>query len=89
MLGDERVPHVTERRRYVVKQVTSSPAWSGTLRSIGCKHLASAEALFDRQAEDWETDTYSALLLIDREDRKVLRSVGSGDPDKTATYFGW
>jgi len=89
MLGDKRLPRVPERRRYVVKSVTSWPGWTGTLRCIGCKHLTSAEVLFDRQAEEWEADPSTALLLIDREDRKVLRSVGSSDPDKTASYFGW
>ena len=75
------------RRRYVVKSVTSSPAWSGTVWGYGCKHLASAEALFERQAS--EVDAYSALLLIDREERKVLRSKGTNDPVKTASNFGW
>ncbi len=38
-------------RRFVVKMVTrGSPAWSGTLWAYGCKHLASAEALFERRA---------------------------------------
>jgi hypothetical protein len=77
------------RRRYVVKQVTSTPAWTGTLRCISCKHLASAETLFERQAEEWEPDPYSALLLIDWQEKKVLRNVGSKDPEKTAAYFGW
>jgi hypothetical protein len=49
--------------------------------------LASAEALFERQAS--EVDAYSALLLIDREERKVLRSKGTNDPVKTASNFGW
>jgi hypothetical protein len=75
-------------RRFVVKMVTmGSPAWSGTVWTKGCKHLASAEALFARKVE--EVESGDALLLIDRERRKVLRSVGSSDPEKTAAWFGW
>jgi hypothetical protein len=75
-------------RRFVVKMVTmGSPAWSGTVWATGCKHLASAEALFARKTV--EVASGDALLLIDRQQRKVLRSVGSSDPEKTAARFGW
>jgi hypothetical protein len=75
------------RRRYLVSMVTmGSPAWSGTIWAVGCKHLGSAEALFARKAG--EVDNGDALLLIDREQRKVLRSVGSSDPEKTVAWFG-
>ena len=74
-------------RGYVVKMVTmGSPAWSGTLWAIGCKHLSSAEALFSRRAP--EIGPGDALLLIDREEQKVLRSVGTSDPAKTIGWFG-
>jgi len=80
-----------ERRRYIVKEVTSSPAWMGTLWGVGCRHLASAEALFARKVEASKVDRMegsSALLLIDRVEGKVLRSVGSTDPVTTARSFG-
>jgi hypothetical protein len=60
---------------------------AGTVWGYGCKHLASAEALFDRQAG--EVDALTALLLIDRDERKVLRSKGTNDPVTTANNFGW
>src|SRR3954452_4379745 len=62
-----------------------SPGWSGTLWAIGCKHLSSADALFSRRAS--EVEPGDALLLIDREEKKVLRSLGSSDPEKTAEWF--
>ena len=75
-------------RRYVVKMVTrGSPGWSGTLWGCGCKHLRSAEALFERRAG--EVGPGDGLLLIDRQERKVLCSEGSDDPVKTANWFGW
>jgi hypothetical protein len=74
-------------RRYVVKMVTSSPAWTGTVWGYGCARLSSAEALFQRKVVD--VVPCSALLLIDREERKVIRSTGTDDPVKTAIYFGW
>lgn len=75
------------RRRYTVKYVTSTPAWTGTVWAYGCKHLASAEALFDRRAD--EVSAVSALLLLDNEEKKILRSKGSDDPVRTAQYLGW
>ena len=80
-----------KRRRYTVKEVTSSPAWTGILWSVGCRHLASAEALFARKVEASKADGMegsSALLLIDRVEGKVLKSVGSPDPVTTARLFG-
>jgi hypothetical protein len=80
-----------ERRRYIVKEVTSSPGWTGTLWGIGCSKLTSAEALFARKVEQNKADgmqNSSALLLIDRLERKVLKSEGSKDPIKTARFFG-
>jgi hypothetical protein len=74
-------------RRFVVKAVTSTPAWTGTLWAVGCKNRASAEALFDRKAT--EVSSGDALLLLDRQERVVVRSVGTTDPVKTAAYFGW
>ena len=64
--------------------VTSSPAWTGTLWTVGCKHLSSAEALFERKRTNGD-----AMLLVDRETGKVLRSVGFEDPEQGARYFGW
>jgi hypothetical protein len=75
-------------RQFIVKAVASTPAWTGTLWAIGCKHLASAEALFDRKAADM-SDGGAALLLIDRQERVVVRSVGAIDAAKVADYFGW
>lgn len=76
-------------RRYVVKMVTSSPGWTGTVWAFGCKHLASAQALFHRRSSECEAGDGSALLLIDRDEGKVLQSVGTNDPEKTAHYFGY
>jgi hypothetical protein len=74
------------RRRYVVKMVTTSPGWTGTCWAFGCKHLDSAEALFARASAE---ASGGALLLLDREERRVIRSIGCTDPVKTADYFGW
>jgi hypothetical protein len=71
------------KRRYLVKAVASSPMWTGTLWATACKHLFSAEALFERKLEDDD-----AMLLIDRQERKVLRSVGFEDPDQGVRFFG-
>ena len=65
------------RRRYVVKMVTSWPGWTGTVWAYGCKHLASAEALFERREIEVSPGSYSALLLIDRQEQQVLRSKGT------------
>jgi hypothetical protein len=75
-------------RRYVFKFVTrGSPAWSGKVWAIGCKHLASAEALFDRRRH--EVEPGDALLLIDREAQAVLRAEGTPEPEKVANWYGW
>jgi hypothetical protein len=71
------------KRRYLVKAVASSPMWTGTLWATACAHLSSAEALFERKLEDGD-----AMLLIDREERKVLRSVGFKDPEQGMRFFG-
>ena len=71
-------------RRYVVKMVTSWSGWTGTVWAYGCKHLASAEALFARQEVEVSPGDYSALLLIDRQEHQILRSKGTKDPVKTA-----
>ena len=75
---------VTMRRRYVVKLVTNWPGWSGTVWGYGCKHLASAEALYARHED--EVDSFSTLVLLDREQGKVLRCKGA-DPIRAAQYF--
>ena len=75
-------------RRFVVKMVTrGSPGWSGTLWAYGSKHLVSAEALFERRES--EVGHCDRLLLIDREERKILRAKGCEDPVRTANWFGW
>jgi hypothetical protein len=74
-------------RRFVVKAVTSTPIWTGTLWAVGCKKLASAEALFDRKVA--EVSHADALLLLDQQERVVVRSAGAIDPVKAAAYFGW
>ena len=71
------------QRRYLVKAVTSSPVYSGTVWAIACTKLSSAEALFERKLEAGDP-----MLLIDREAGKVLRSVGFDDPERGARYFG-
>jgi hypothetical protein len=38
--------------------------------------------------KQWKSEAAMVLLLIDRERKKVLRSVGSSDPKKTAAWFG-
>jgi hypothetical protein len=82
----DKAEGLTMRRRYVVKLVTESPAWSGTVWGYGCKHLASAEALFARHED--EVDSSSALVLLDREQGKVLRCKGA-DSTRAAQYFGF
>jgi hypothetical protein len=77
------------RRRYVVKMVTSWPGWTGIVWAYGCKHLASAEALFERREVEVSPGSYSALLLIDRQEQQILRSKGTNDPVKTAGLSGW
>jgi hypothetical protein len=75
-------------RRFLVKMVTwGSPRWSGTLWAYGCKHLVSAEALFERREND--VGSGGGLLLIDRQEGKILRAMGSDDPVMTANWFGW
>jgi hypothetical protein len=56
--------------------------------ALGCRLQTSisAEPLFARKAA--EVGSGDGLLLIDREQKKVLRSVGSSDPKKTAAWFG-
>lgn len=78
-----------EGRRYVVKLVSTSPAWTGIIWSVACKHFTSAERLYERHASKIDPGSGSALLLMDRHARKVVRSVGSTDPKKTAIWFGW
>ena len=50
------------------------------------KRVSSAEALFARKAA--EVGNGDGLMLIDREQKKVVRSVGSSDPKKTTAWFG-
>ena len=76
------------QRRYVVKEVTSTPHWSGCLWGTGCKHLWSAIRLYERKLKEFD-DSGSALLLLDRVKRRVVRSAGTADPKKEADYFGW
>ena len=74
-----------------MKEVTASPAWTETLRGVGCNHLVSAETLFARKAAANKAagiEGSTALLLIDRVEGKVLKSVGSPDPVTTARSFG-
>ena len=66
------------RRRYLVRGLAESPAWSGTLWAYACVKLASAELLFERKRAEGGFDV---LELVDREDRnertgeyRVLRS---------------
>jgi hypothetical protein len=89
MSSHELLGNIMAARRYVVKMVTSSPAWTGTVWAFGCKHLASAQALFHRRSGDVEAGDCSALLLIDRDEGKVLQSVGTNDPEQTVSYFGF
>lgn len=73
-------------RRYVVKLITSgSPAWSGVLWGVGCKYLQSAEILFERRKTQLADG--DALLLIDRQEKIVLKAAGTSDPAKTADWF--
>jgi len=76
-------------RQFVVTFVTTSPMWTGTVRAVGCKHLISAERVFERWAAEVSDGDYSAVLLIDRDKRKVINSIGSKDPEKTARFFGY
>ena len=65
------------RRRYLVKMVTSWPEWTGTVWAYGRKHLASAEALFERREVEVSPGSYSALLLIDRPKTRSKRQACS------------
>jgi hypothetical protein len=74
-----------------VKEVVSTPVWTGTAWALGCTRLSSAEALFERKVAESKADRTgegAAILLIDRVERRVIRSSGTGDPVKTARYFG-
>ena len=74
-----------------MKEVVSSPGWTGVAWAVGCTHLRSAESLFERKVAESEadrTDQGAANLLIDRVERRVIRSSGSRDPVKTGRYFG-
>ena len=73
-------------RRYLVRGVASAPGFTGTTLAVLCKHLVSAERLFERKVAE---SGFDAVLLIDREQKKVLRSFGSTNPEGTADYFGW
>jgi hypothetical protein len=78
-------------RRYLVKEVVSTSVWTGVAWAVGCTHLTSAEALFERKVAESKadsTDQGAAILLIDRVERRVIRSSGTRDPVKAARYFG-
>lgn len=78
---------MSNQRRYIVKAVTASPAWTGTLWAIGCTHLASAEATFTRKAHE-ASQSGAAVLLIDRVEKRLLKWMGTSDPLLTARTFG-
>ena len=78
-------------RRYLVKEVVSTPVWTGVAWAFGCTHLPSAEALFERKVAESKADRAdqgAAILLIDRVERRVIKSTGTRDPAKTARFFG-
>jgi hypothetical protein len=81
----------TGSRRYVVKEVVSTPGWTGVAWAVGFTRLPSAEVLSERKVAESKadrTDQGAAILLIDRVERRVIGSSGSRDPVKTARYFG-
>ena len=69
------------KRRYLVRARAESPMWSGTIFAVACKHLASAELLFEKKRAD-EDHSFQVLELIDKSDvnettgaLRVLRKV--------------
>jgi hypothetical protein len=78
-------------RRYVVKGYASNPAWSGCTFAYACATLDSAKKCFDKLSAKFAANSTDAdeILLIDREDHKVLASVGTSSPKKVAESFGW
>ena len=78
-------------RRYMVKGYASGPAWSGCTWVHVCTTLEAAEKCFARKTSDFESRLANAdaILLIDCEDHKILKSLGTDDPAKVPNWYGW
>jgi len=78
-------------RRYIVKGYAGHPGWSGCTWANSCVKLQAAEALFAKKAIGMEAGTANAdaILLIDREERRILKSIGTDDPVRLANSYGW
>ena len=67
------------KRRFAVKAFVTS----GCVFAVGCKHLESAVALFERKAQD-ASPSWSLLVLMDREKWQVVRSLELAAASETA-----
>ena len=78
-------------RRYIVKGYASSPTWSGCTWAHSCVTLESAKSLYSKKVAAFEAGTANAdaILLIDRQLREVVLSVGTDNPEKVANSYGW
>jgi len=78
-------------RRYIVKGYASSPTWSGCTWANSCVTLESAKSLYSKKVAAFEAGTANAdaILLIDRQLRQVVLSVGTDNPEKVANSYGW
>ena len=78
-------------RRYIVKGYASSPTWSGCTWANSSVTLESAKSLYSKKVAAFEAGTANAdaILLIDRQLREVVLSVGTDNPEKVANSYGW
>jgi len=86
----EKVLEGRKPRRYIVKGYAGHPGWSGCTWANSCVTLQAAEALFAKKASGMQAGAANAdaILLIDRQERRVLKSVGTDDPVKLANAYG-
>ena len=86
----EKVLEGRKPRRYIVKGYAGHPVWSGCTWANSCVTLQAAEALFAKKASGMQAGAANAdaILLIDRQERRILKSVGTDDPVKLANAYG-
>ena len=63
------------QRRYLVTEVASSPAWSGSIWAVGCTTRENAFRAFDRHLVNnmLNESEYGTVVVLDRATRKLLR----------------
>ena len=91
MSAERRAPLLRNRRRYIVKGYTGSPGGSGCTFAHSCTTFLAAKRCFEKFRDDFQHGRANAdvILLIDRQEREVLDSVGTDDPVKIAEFCGW